>query len=418
MMTPAHRLADLLSQRPRRRRLGLGVSSTRVSAVVIDRERIVWAANRAREQATPLRETIRALLAEYPNNRFARRWTRPRVIVAIGAATAQLKRVSGILDAANPATLERDQLSRFFLVNGVPVSPSGIRWVDANTGWVAAVDAPVITEVREGCRDGHCRLHAVVPTAVALERAVEESQIAVADGDILTDICFADGRLHSVRRTLCSGGATAQEPRLVPALRALGESGSIVADAYGAAHIAKDEPLAVSDDASAARAAPSRVRTVRAASACVLAIMIAMLAPPFLAAHQGAAARERLLALIPQLRAATDTQRLLARTTAALASFTAFEQSRQPVTILLADVTRALPAESVLLEFQVDSSGAGTLVALAPRAAQVVDALERVPGVTSPAIVGPVTQDAVGGHSLDRVTVRFTLVPSSQRPAR
>jgi hypothetical protein len=125
-----------------------------------------------------------------------------------------------------------------------------------------------------------------------------------------------------------------------------------------------------------------------------------------------------LVALGPQLRATLDSQRLLARTTAALASFTAFEQSRQPVTILLSDITRALPAESALLEFQVDSSGAGTLVALAPRAAQVVGALERVPGVTSPAIVGPVTQDAVGGHSLDRVTVRFVLVPSSQRAVR
>ena len=418
MMSPARRLTDVLSQRPARRRLGLGVSSTRVSAVVMDRERIVWAANRAREEATPLRETIRALLAEYPDKGFARRWTRPRVIVAIGAATAQLKRVAGIPDAASSGALPRDHLSRFFLVNGVPVSPSGIRWVDANTGWVAAVDAPVITEVREGCREGHWRLHAVVPTAVALERAVEESRIAVADGDIVMDISFAGGRLDSVRRIMRPGGAGLQEPRLVPALRALGESGSIVADAYGAAHIAKDEPLAISDDAGAARVAPSRARTLRAASACVLAIITAMFAPVFLAARQGAAARTRLAALSPQLRATLDSQRLLARTTAALASFTAFEQSRQPVTILLADITRALPAGSALLEFQVDSSGAGALVALAPRAAQVVDALERVPGVTSPAIAGPVTQDAVGGHSLDRVTVRFSLIPSSQRALR
>jgi hypothetical protein len=240
----------------------------------------------------------------------------------------------------------------------------------------------------------------------------------VADGDIVTDISFAGGRLDSARRIMRSGGADLRQPRLVSALRALGESGSVVADAFGAAHIAKDEPLAISDDAGAARAAPSRARTLRAGSACVLAIIMATFAPAFLAARQGAAARVRLVALGPQLRATLDSQRLLARTTAALASFTAFEQSRQPVTILLSDITRALPAESALLEFQVDSSGAGTLVALAPRAAQVVGALERVPGVTSPAIVGPVTQDAVGGHSLDRVTVRFVLVPSSQRAVR
>ncbi|HEX8717748.1 MAG TPA: hypothetical protein VF722_12305 [Gemmatimonadaceae bacterium] len=418
MMSPAHRLADVLRQRPARRRLGLGVSSMRVSAVVMDRERIIWAANHVREEATPLRETIRALLAEYPGKGFAHRWARPRVTVAIGAAAAQLKRVSGISDAASSEGLPRDHLSRFFLVNGVPVSPSGIRWVDAHTGWVAAVDAPVITEVRDGCRDGHWRLHGVVPTAVALERAVEESRFAVADGDIVTDISFAGGRLDSARRIMRSGGADLRQPRLVSALRALGESGSVVADAFGAAHIAKDEPLAISDDAGAARAAPSRARTLRAGSACVLAIIMATFAPAFLAARQGAAARVRLVALGPQLRATLDSQRLLARTTAALASFTAFEQSRQPVTILLSDITRALPAESALLEFQVDSSGAGTLVALAPRAAQVVGALERVPGVTSPAIVGPVTQDAVGGHSLDRVTVRFVLVPSSQRAVR
>ncbi|MGH7649038.1 MAG: hypothetical protein ACREND_13040, partial [Gemmatimonadaceae bacterium] len=56
--------------------------------------------------------------------------------------------------------------------------------------------------------------------------------------------------------------------------------------------------------------------------------------------------------------------------------------------------------------------GLGNVVALAPHAAAVIDAVERMPGLTSPVIIGPVTKENVGGRNVERVTVQFRLMPA------
>ncbi|MGH7719649.1 MAG: hypothetical protein ACREON_12500, partial [Gemmatimonadaceae bacterium] len=78
------------------------------------------------------------------------------------------------------------------------------------------------------------------------------------------------------------------------------------------------------------------------------------------------------------------------------------------LTLLMADLTRALPEGSALVAFRSDSA-AGSIVALAPRAAAVLTAMEHVPGVVGPEIFGPVTREVVKEKELERVTVRFRL---------
>ena len=85
-------------------------------------------------------------------------------------------------------------------------------------------------------------------------------------------------------------------------------------------------------------------------------------------------------------RAASETERELARVTGALAEAAAFDAARYSPTLLLADLTAALPAGSAIVAFRADTAD-GSVVALAPRAAAVVRPLEKVPGLVAPEIV-------------------------------
>lgn len=92
----------------------------------------------------------------------------------------------------------------------------------------------------------------------------------------------------------------------------------------------------------------------------------------------------------------------------ALGEVAAFDASRNSTTRALADLTRALPEESALVTLRL-AGESGSLVALAPRAAAVLGALENVRGVESAEIVGPVTREVVAGKAIERLTVRFRI---------
>jgi hypothetical protein len=85
------------------------------------------------------------------------------------------------------------------------------------------------------------------------------------------------------------------------------------------------------------------------------------------------------------------------------------------VTLLVNDLARALPTGGALVTLRVDSVG-GTLVALAPRAAILIERLEHVPGVTTPTFVGPVTREVAGASEVERVAIHFDWARVSARP--
>lgn len=100
----------------------------------------------------------------------------------------------------------------------------------------------------------------------------------------------------------------------------------------------------------------------------------------------------------------------------ALAEAATFEARRPPLTLVLAELTTALPADAAITALRVDTVTT-TMVVLAPRAASILAQLERVPTITGAELVGPVTREMVGARELERVTIRFRLTGSREMPS-
>ena len=133
-----------------------------------------------------------------------------------------------------------------------------------------------------------------------------------------------------------------------------------------------------------------------------------------------AASRARANAERALSGAAKDYHTVLAHQTAltrirtVLDQFAAFESDRVSATMLIGAFARALPDHTAMTALRTDSTG-GTIVAIGPNAADLVIALDTLPEVTSPELLGPITQESVAGERLERVTVSFRFARMKQR---
>ena len=381
-----------------RPRLGLGIGKRRVSAVLVDGGAVKWTASRPRSDDEPLAHAIVALLGACPRSRL-----RPPVVVAaVGPAAAQLKLVADLPPLTQPAAIAavvREQASRFFLKNGVPLIFSGARATSPTSAWIAAFEEPVVRDVAAACHDAGFTLHVVTPTAVALQFATSAATVVWHDDDVELTVTYEGGAPVHVRSS--------------PGAEACTEHAADMLDAAGAARVPRREPVILGGNVLRLTQAPSRRRLVMAGVACAVAIIIALVTPVAASMRVEHAARVSDAAVRARVRGAERDAKELGATTAALGALASFSQSRRSLTLLLAQLTRALPEGSALIAFQVDSAGAGYVVAIGAHAAAVVDAVERVPGLASPEIVGPVTRETTGGKQLDRVTIRFRVVPGA-----
>jgi hypothetical protein len=271
--------------------------------------------------------------------------------------------------------------------------------------WAGALDEPAARAAEAGCRAAGLQVDAFVPAAVALAHGLEDGRHLWADGAVAAEVEVAGGTLTAVRRL---SAATAQgDARPVAALAALGEQGWRFADAYGAAVLPAAEPLAVRRGEGGRRRedVPPWRLGVAAAAACI-ALAGAAVAPAWRAMQAEERAAATLAQVQRQRRAASAAERELATVTRALREVAAFDSARRSPILALADLARALPEGSALVAVRADTAG-GSIVALAPRAAAVMAPLERVPGIGSPEIVGPVTSEVAAGRRVERVTVRF-----------
>ncbi|MGH7649081.1 MAG: PilN domain-containing protein, partial [Gemmatimonadaceae bacterium] len=401
-------VGPMIALRPR---LGLGIGGGRVSAVLIDGDAVRWASTRPRVHDEPLTHTIGALLAACPRSRFRP----PIVIAAVGPAAAQLKLVTDLPPLAQPSVLAavvREHASRFFLKNGIPLLFSDVRTISATSAWIASFEEPVVRDTIAACTDAGLTLGLVTPAAVALRLATSDLAILWYDDDVDLAVRYANGAPASAR-SAPSTGAPREVPRFLSAFAALTGREAELMDAAGAARVPRAEPIALRGQALRLTKEPSRRRLAVSGAVCAGAIIAALLVPAIASWRVARQAHVLDAAVQQQVRGAERDARELASVTSALGALAAFTQSRRSLTLLLAQLTRALPEGSALLAFQVDSAGTGSIVAVAPRAAAVVDAVERVPGFASPEIVGPVTREAAAGKQLDRVTVRFHVVPDA-----
>jgi hypothetical protein len=390
-------------------RIGIAVAADGVRVVGVRRGRLLWALEAAQHGETGVGATLDALLAAAP---LARRF-RARVSVAIGPSLSQVKRLRGLPPLVSPQALSqlvREGAGRFFMRNGIPLLTTGVRVVGPGEVWAAAVDQQTVQEVEAACRRRGLRLRAIAPAAVALGGAVVGDLILWRDGEFCLEVHRSEGEITGVRRFRADGTAEDDAPpRVVDALGPLGEGAWRYADAYGAALLPAGEALILRPrrGADPDRVVP-RWRFAAALCTCLLSLLACLLLPGIVAHRAGAEAAARTAALDGERRLASEAEAELARVTGALAEVAAFDAGRRSPTLLLADLARALPDGSALLTIRVDSV-AGTLVALSPRAASVLDPLERLPGITSLEVVGPVTREVLAERPLERVTLRFQL---------
>jgi hypothetical protein len=388
--------------------IGLGIASDRVRAVGVRGARVIWAVEAERSSGDDLSVAIVQLLrhATLP------RWPRPIVVAAIGPAASQTKRLVGLPAAADAATMRaiiREGTSRFFLRNGIPLITAGVRMEEPGAVWAAAFDLPVVRDIEAACRTLGVRIRLIVPSIVALPRAVEAGRLRWADGDVHSELTVAERRLVNTRRLAMVSGATLEivvAPRAIAPLQSIGANSWCFADAYGATQLPFDEPLALRSSSGEIDVGASR-RSVRVAAVSLcLAIAGAIGTPVVARAVRTHRIARQLVAIGRRARDAEAAERDLTRMSEALSEVATFDASRRSPTLIVEQLSRALPENAALVTVRLDTAG-GTMVILAPRAAAALASLDSVKAVVAPEIIGPVTKEMAGTRELERATVQF-----------
>jgi hypothetical protein len=412
------RMARAVASLPPRVHMGIAVDADTVFVVALRRGQVAWGVEAPIPPHETLADIVRASVVAVPG----RRWLMPDVVVALGPSRSQTKRLAGLPPLADRRLLThavQAHAGRFFLKNGIPLVTSTVRPVDdagtTATGWAAAFEQPTVSAIVSACRQAGARVRAVVPAVDVVARGlvgVSDETLIWLDGASAMAVSWSDGRLVGARRV----GETARGPALVPvpALAVLGDAAPRFAAAYGAAieaaMVAESTTLAyriLDHDSDSDERGWSRARLV-ALGAAIVSLAAAVAAPGVAARRAEGAGSRQLTELASRSARARATEADLARVSAALGEVAAFDSGGRSMVETLAAVARALPAGAAVMALHADSGG-GSLVAVASRAggSAVLAALDRVPELVGPEIVGPVTREQQGGHEVERVTVRF-----------
>lgn len=433
--------------------LGAAISHDAVRAVSVQNGAIVWTSEAARsdESMPALDAALRECLAGAPK----RRWGRTRIVVAVGPHSAQMRLLTELPPLEDPRALARvveEGTSRFFLRNGVPLVTTGIRIAAPGEAWAAAFEQPLVDIIGTVCRDLRLAVSSIVPSVAVLGAALlqdagsvelgagsgdwgvgssglgvgaeNEAYLVWRDGPVVAQLTIRDNRLVAVRRASCGRHGVATEdgagipPRVAAPLAALGEHGWRYAAAFGAAILPRDETVVLRPSRIASSAGrTSRWRLALAAGVCTTAIAVALAAPGLTASRASQRAERQLAGMATTRRSIAENSRAIGEVTAELNEISAFGERRRSATLFLEALTIALPPEAAIVALRVDSAG-GNLMALAPRAAAVLSALDSITAVAASEIVGPVTREIIGARELERVTLRFRWNNLSVKAAR
>jgi hypothetical protein len=351
-----------------RRALGISVEPGRVRAVALARGRVVWAAEAEYAGPGDLAEVLGRLAAERPRGFH-------RARVTLGADVAQLKVVDAMprLGARDLAAHVALQPRRYFLANGVALVTDAVPHGRANRSGhapalLAAAPEPLVEAVAAGVRAAGLTLEGLAPAAAFPAKAAAAAPLALA---------------------------------------LLGDRGALYVPAFTAA--ASSEPRLMLLPA-AARRTSERARFAAARRWLVLAgasLGLAFVSRVAVVSRRERNAERELAALHRTLEQALAERRDLDAATEALDFLSRAEAQRPRQAALLARVTHGLPDSAFLSVFRIEADGRGTIVGFAPRAADVVAALERVPGVSAPALEGAVTREVAGPREWEGFRIRF-----------
>jgi hypothetical protein len=374
--------------------IGIGVGADAVRVVRVRDGRVV--SSRERELTAPgdLEGALDELLSEIP-----RTLRRARIAVAVGPAHSQFRLVRGLpmlKEKSLLSALVQQDPSRFFLRSGTPLVTTGVEVVD-DGAWVGAIDQPTVEMVIRSCRRKRWRRVDVVPTAAVLHHAFDEECIDWQDGEVTISVRREQGRLQSCRRTIERRGEERSTGNRRIASTTPCFDGDIVryADAIAVTQLDRRSALTVASTTRCDTRAPLPRWRIPLAAVCLFAAgILAIAAPGIAAARVENRIDAELARLGPSSRKAARVEREIANRTTLLRELTQFDASTRSLTLSLAALTRAIRPPSMLLSFRADTVG-GTLIALTPSAAALVEMLGNDPEVIAPRIVGPVTPQAL-----------------------
>ena len=391
MVAPAVELPWRAPRRFARQALGLTVTSTAVRVVLVQhRDTIIH------DDAEPIgsEETLSSALErllQRVQQHAPSVWTRrtPTVGVAIDLPTSQVKTIRGLPtvdDARVLAQLVAATPDRFFIGPPHGIITTGTRVVAAGIAESVAFDRALLDAIHHTCAAVGWPVGVFVPASVALTYVVP------------TEVATTPAHVYSTE----------------------------LLAAYGATRVTRREPLAIRPTTPLASAGTHHHRpSVVAAIVAGVSLLIAAMTPAVLAVHASRTARRTIATLASARATALTTDRDVMSMATAIRTVEAFEQRRQSKTLLLAQLTQALPAGAVITTLTADTGGI-TVVALAPKAADVVQAIEEMLGSSHVVLLGPVTRDvaptptgtanptgAVIPTEFERVTVHFRLAPEA-----
>lgn len=346
-------------------RLGIAIGEEEVRAVLVGRNGPAWSSGCQINDGDAI-AAVTTVLDGLPGCS-----RRTRVVASLPGRASQLRLLRDLPPVADDRIARAfmaQNARRYFLKNGIPLATSGIAWIDATEGWSSAFELPLISAVGSVCLAKGLRLAAVVHATTAAAAAADLGAATAA-----------------------AGGDESQ--------------GGPFAEAYGAAHIALDHPLAHR---------PSRGKDDRdgrrlsvAAAVAASAIALAVAGPGVAGLFIEGRARADLASMAGDRAAISVEEQRLERLDRELRAVLQFASAARSYPSFLAELTSGLPKQDFISSLRCDSAG-GTAVLLAARASDAISAVEGLASVAAADVVGPITRETIQGEPRERVTVHFT----------
>jgi hypothetical protein len=393
--------------------LGIAVRRSSVHGVLVRRKRIVWHGS-VGVVAGRTAEALGQLLSQLPPRKGIASVVQPRVVLAIGTAYAQMKRVDGLPSARNQRMLTdvvRQNSASFFLRGAARLVISDVDHRADGSNWAAAYHAETVDELIAMLRRHGLPRALVIPSIAAVASVCGAGSRAHTEDDVHVEITAGGrGTVTGIRR-IASDSAI---DNAIPV--AVADAGPDYLEAYAAALADSTIKLSWRPPPDPRRAQRADVSLLVAAGLLFVATSTAALIAPGVRAERDAASAAREISRGQKL--ATEAARVqgeLSRVSTQLDRITKFEEARGKMTMLVGAIAQAIPDSTALVTLRVDSVE-GSFVALTPHAADVLPELAGIDGVVNPRIAGSVTRETQGAARLERATVRFRRPRAEARP--
>ena len=409
-----------------RARICLTVRDATITVAAVRRGRCLWSRTVSRDPCCELATDILATLEFLPATLAKRR---RRLVISVSGVLAQVKILTGI-PAASITTLRKMIAAggeRFFTLGhgarmsgSVRRSPQGV--------WAAAYSQDLIDAVQSACVAAHIVEVMIVPLAAMLGTPGCARAIRFADGCVEMAARYdTSGNLIGLeRRLLTSEEEGASRKESATTMPKCDSADVNIHSAIAAVSRGRKDPLSLRLTMPRQSRLALNARRL-ALLVCSISCAAAVVAPGALAHH-----RARNAAALIRIAHTDGLQAIRARhelleANRGIAELAAFDDGNLPVTVIMARIARALPPSSALIALQIDSVG-GAAVLAGPRASDLLEAMEHVPGVAASTIIGPIAPEqvpqsagqsqALGGvsvQSIERVTIHFQFAKHSTK---